>query len=210
MRISRHFASLFIASALATPAAQAQIKCWTNSEGVRECGNVVPPEYARERTETINRRGMTIEVKERAKTPEEIAAERQRNEEERAAQEIEERRLIEQRRYDRMLLSVFTSEEEIIASRDQKLEALDGTIEINRSSLEKLRVKLEEHRSRAASLERAGKPLPEALQEDIASAESAVADKEHYIAGKLEEKERLREQADSDRARFRELKSVSP
>ena len=48
-------------------------KCWTNNEGVRECGNVVPPEYAQQKTRTINERGITTEVKERAKTKEELA-----------------------------------------------------------------------------------------------------------------------------------------
>ena len=26
--------------------AQARMKCWTNNEGVRECGNSIPPEFA--------------------------------------------------------------------------------------------------------------------------------------------------------------------
>ena len=30
------------------PMAGAGIKCWTNNDGVRECGNAVPPEYAQQ------------------------------------------------------------------------------------------------------------------------------------------------------------------
>jgi hypothetical protein len=30
--------------------ADAAIKCWTNKEGVKECGDTVPPEYAQLRS----------------------------------------------------------------------------------------------------------------------------------------------------------------
>ena len=56
--------------------AEAAIKCWTNKEGVRECGNAVPPEYAQQAHEEKSTSGMTIKRTERSKTPEELAAAR--------------------------------------------------------------------------------------------------------------------------------------
>ncbi|MGW8227457.1 MAG: hypothetical protein ACWGOW_01080, partial [Gammaproteobacteria bacterium] len=51
------------------------IKCWTNKDGVRECGAVVPPEYSQQRVEVMNERGIVVDVKEAAKTKEQLAEE---------------------------------------------------------------------------------------------------------------------------------------
>ncbi|MGH8595639.1 MAG: hypothetical protein ACREXT_03150, partial [Gammaproteobacteria bacterium] len=57
--------------------AAAGIKCWTNKDGVQECGNAVPPEYAQQGHQEKSLSGMTIRTQSRAKSPEEIASERQ-------------------------------------------------------------------------------------------------------------------------------------
>ena len=57
----------------ATTVSAASIKCWTNEEGVRACGTVVPPEYAQQEHEEINKQGIVVNVQERAKTEAEIA-----------------------------------------------------------------------------------------------------------------------------------------
>ena len=60
---------------LSTPS-HAGFQCWTNSEGVRECGNVVPPEYSQKETRTYNEQGVNTGVKNRALTREELAVKR--------------------------------------------------------------------------------------------------------------------------------------
>ena len=40
--------------------AQARIKCWENSDGVRECGKTVPPEYSQQGHEEISSQGITV------------------------------------------------------------------------------------------------------------------------------------------------------
>ena len=37
--------------------ADARFKCWTNSDGVKECGQNVPPEYAQQGHEEVNSLG---------------------------------------------------------------------------------------------------------------------------------------------------------
>src|SRR3972149_4543035 len=51
----------------------ATVKCWTNNEGVKECGATVPPEYAQQEHKEINKQGIVVNVQERAKTDAEIA-----------------------------------------------------------------------------------------------------------------------------------------
>ena len=74
MKATRILAALISACGLlaATLPAQAAIKCWTNKEGVRECGEKVPPEYSQSGFETRNTQGMVTEETERARTAEEI------------------------------------------------------------------------------------------------------------------------------------------
>lgn len=187
--------------------AQAAFKCWTNSEGVRECGNAIPPEYAQQESETINERGVTIEVQERAKTREELEAERLRQEEEARLKAEEERQRQEQAAYDRVLLSTFLSEEEITRAYERKVSAIDANIELNRLTMEKLESDLEKEEKRAEGYRHREKPLPDNMQEAIDSMQRQIADKKRYIEAQQEDRARLTEQYKKDIERFRELKA---
>lgn len=186
---------------------QAAIKCWTNNEGVRECGNAIPPEYAQKSSKTINERGMTVETQERALTKKELAEKRKREEEEqrRAAEEKAKRE--KQEAADRVLLSTFLSEEEIIGARDRKLTLIDGNIEITRITINKLNDDLQRQQKKAANYERKGKSVPEGTLKEIASLERQLKNKEEFIQAKQNEKEVIREKYARDLERFRELKS---
>ena len=70
-KYSLAFAMLIVLSS----GAEATIKCWTNSEGVRECGNSIPPEYSQQGHTELNSQGVVIEENERAKTAEELELE---------------------------------------------------------------------------------------------------------------------------------------
>lgn len=206
--VKRSLLILLFGSLTTLPAlSHAAFKCWTNKEGVRECGNAVPPEYAQQENETINKHGMVTEVKARAKTKEELEQERLKAEAEKRRQEEEAARRREQEVYDRVLLSTFLNEQEIINARDRKVSSVDATIEITRISIDKLEADLQKERRRAANYERKGKNIPENVQNAIDSLERQIADKQGYIASKEKEKVALREKYAKDLERFRELKA---
>jgi hypothetical protein len=199
--------SLALSATLAFPlSGEAAIKCWTNKEGVRECGNIVPPEYAQQESRTLDERGIT-EVIERAPTEEELEERAHQEEAERLRLEKEEQRRKEQAAYHRMLLSTYLTEEDILRSRDRKLVAIDATIELNRITIGKLQENLDKEKARAASLERQGKELPERTQEDIESLQNQIQSKQNYIASKKKERQELIDQYEADLEQFRELKS---
>lgn len=208
------FLTLFLSVAVVLPlTAEAGIKCWTNREGVRECGNAVPPEYAQQESRTINKQGMTTEITERALTKEELAAreqngdaEQQRIEEEKRQQALEEKRAKEQQKRDRVLLATFLNEEEILRSRDRKLLAIDANLELTGITIEKLRSKLDNEEARVANLERQGKPIPERNQQDIANLQKQIDDKQRYHDLKVEERQALNDEYEAYITRFRELK----
>jgi hypothetical protein len=193
---------------------QAGIKCWTNKDGIRECGNMVPPEYAQRETHTINKRGITTGVSARAKTPKELEAERARQkeeehllaEEERLKDE-EEKRLQKQAAYDRVLLATFLTEEDILRSRDRKLGVINATIELTHLTRDKLQKKLEREETSAARFKKRDKPVPAAIQTDIDSLRKQIDAKKAYIATKTREREDLTAKYAMDLERFRELKA---
>jgi DNA repair exonuclease SbcCD ATPase subunit len=194
--------------AFGVPSTQAAIKCWTNHQGVRECGNAVPPEYAQQETRTINQRGMTLEVQERALSAQEQAAEEERRRQEEAAASEEQRRREEQVRNDRVLLATFASEQDIIRARDRQLSALEGMVEYTQLSIGKLETRLGDFQKRAEKLQGAGKAVPKNLQDDIESLQKQLESKQGYVVSKQEEITTLRVKYDQDLQRFRELKGL--
>ena len=189
--------------ALAAPAA-AGIKCWTNDEGVRECGNVVPPKYIRKGHEEITHSGASVTRHEGALSPEEVAAR------ERARAEAERRQELVrvQRREDMILLRTYTTERELELAVKEKLAVIDSSVRLARDRLEKLRATLEQLRARAARQEKgSAQGVSDKTRESIAQVETQIAEHERYIAEQQQEREDLRARYEKDLERFRRLKS---
>ncbi len=195
---------LLALSAAAAPT-QAAFKCWTNAEGITECGDAVPPEYAQQESRTVNEGGITIETKERAMTQEERAAARSAAEEKERREAEEAKRAREQAAYDRVLTSTFASVKDIEDSLERKLTAIDDTINLNRIIINKLQEKLAAERRKAANMEMSGRSVSEAVVDAIASYQKQIAEKEQYILSKEAEKEALREEYDAYIQRFKEI-----
>jgi hypothetical protein len=195
---------------VAGPVSAARIVCWTNSDGVRECGNSVPPEYAQKSTERKSAQGITVERTKRAKTPEELAA--MREERERRDREEAERKRIEkeQAQYDRVLLATFTTEQDLELTRDGKIAALDSRIKHSEHIGAKLAASLETMQKEAAKMERGGKVVSEELQARIDVAREQLNENMADIGKRQQEKQRLHEQFAKDLARYRELKGIKP
>lgn len=176
--------------------------CWTNNDGVRECGDRVPPEYAQQESQELNKRGMVIKETERAKTEEEL----QQAEEEARAQAEQERLEQEQAKKDKILLNTFFSVEEIEKSRDSKLDTLQTTIDLAEKRSVKMKDDLDKYTKQAADAERAGKaPAPELLK-DIESLQRQLQTNEQLIADRRQEQEGVRTSYKKDIERFKELK----
>lgn len=204
-RLERSRATLLaaLAAALFGQPATAGIKCWTNDEGVRECGNSVPPEYAQQGHSELSDQGIVIDRRERAKTDEELAE--QRRQAEIAAER--ERELQRQRRQDSILLQTFSSERDIISARDAKLAAMDGQIALAQNRIDKLREDLDKREDKAATAERSGKEPSADLLEDIASLKRQIRSNQAFIEETRTDQEELRKIYDRDLERFRELKA---
>jgi len=183
--------------------AQARIKCWKNSDGVRECGKTVPPEYSQQGHEEISSQGVTVEKSERAKTEEERA------EEERLAaiQEAEEAIKAEKVAEDKILLDTYSNTDDIQMTSDGKIAALDSTIKLANKRNEKIQSNLDKDTAAAAAAELAGKQPNEDLLKDIESLQRQIKNNDKFIAEKRVEQEDIKKEYAEKIARFNQLKS---
>ena len=182
------------------------IKCWTNREGVRECGNAVPPEYAQKSHRELNQQGVLIGETARAKTPEELERE-QSEKRKQAAEKAELVRIArEQAERDRVLLYTFTTEGDMVLARDGRLQAIEVRVRHAEGRILKLNQSLENHRGHAALLERRGNVVPEELQKEILAVEREINDNRKLIELWRREQGDVRVNFEADLERFRKLK----
>ena len=196
--------TFMLALSLSPGSTTAGIKCWTNSEGVKECGNVVPPEYSQEGHSEVSEQGITTGTTDRAKTTEELAAEKQALVE----QEARKKLAVKQAAYERVLLDTFTTEDDLLLARDGKLAAIDTRILHTQQIATGLEEKLGSLEEEAANQERAGGTLDEELLADIAALQSQIEQNSMFILERQNEKESLSLQFVEDLARYRELKGI--
>lgn len=187
---------------LAAPADD-EIKCWENRDGVRECGNVVPPEYAQQERTEISDTGVTTGRTERAKSPEELAQAR----EEAAAKKEAERLAREQAVADRDLLNAYSTEEDIILTRDSKVADAESYIRITENHVDKLNKNLHDIITQAAAMEQRGEQPGEKVAKDIESVRKQIREQEAFIAEKRADQAAIRERYDADLERYREMKA---
>ncbi len=187
-----------------SPPAHARIKCWTNKDDVRECGNVVPPEYSQKGHEELSDQGIVIDRKERAKTPEELEEERRLA----AIQAEEDRKARKKEIADRVLLDTFSSEDDLVLAQDGKLAAIEQTIHVTESRIKKLQKSLNEIMSMAAEMERRGKPPADGTQNEIDAVRAQIAENRAYIKTLHKEQDAVRNAFESDLTRFKELKAA--
>lgn len=187
-----------------SPPAHARIKCWTNKDDIRECGNVVPPEYSQKGHEELSDQGIVIDRKERAKTPEELEEERRLA----AIQAEEDRKARKKEIADRVLLDTFASEDDLVLAQDGKLAAIEQTIHVTESRIKKLQKSLNEIMSMAAEMERRGKSPADGTQNEIDVVRAQIAENRAYIKTLHKEQDAVRNAFESDLTRFKELKAA--
>jgi len=176
--------------------------CWKNNIGIRECGASVPPEYSQSRIEVVNDRGLVIRVIEAAKTPEQLAREK----EQKYKREQEEAMRKERARQDAILLNAYTTERDLIIARDTNLKAAQGQIDISKGNLKLMQTNLLDMQEQAANFERSGKKPPEKLVEQMKALGKQIEEKQRVIEQKEAEKKDMEFRYKRDLERFRQLK----
>ena len=188
---------------LSVPSLQAgKLYKWVDENGQTRYGDRIPPQYAKKSNETLNKQGVVVGSKAAAKTREQLAEEQQLAKLE-AEREIKRQKQAHQ---DRILLDTFTNEDEMILTRDGKIEAIEAVIRVTKSRTEKIKQRLAQKELRAANLERSGKPVPQTLQRGIREARGQIRYNSDYISNRRKMQQAIGKKFELDIKRFRSLK----
>lgn len=199
-------ASISIFSFLMTqPVLAAKFKCWTNDEGVKECGSYVPPQHSQKRIETRGNSGRIVEVEDRAKTQAELDEIARLTE----LKKIEDAKIAEQKKSDDILLKTFSTERDINLLRDSKVDVIEGIITVTKSNNKALTKKLKLSQKKAANSERRGKKPKQNLLNDIKAIELRINKNTNSIKAKRDEQRDICNKFGKDLQHFRKLKNIT-
>ena len=203
MRLSLRtvFSTLLSWALLYGPMAGAGMYKWVDDQGEIHYGNSVPPEFANKERRELNERGRTVKLYDAARTPEEIA-EVERLE---AIRLEQERVAAEEARKDHVLLATYSSEDDMLKTRDGKLSALEGLIQLTQRRIISMNNRMKQLTEDAADYERGGKPVPDVLTRQIENIRIQTTENESFILIKQQEQDEINMQFQKDITRFREL-----
>lgn len=187
-----------VALVAAQPARAATYK-WVDEKGVVHYTDKMPPEAVNKGNVELNKQGVPVRKTDPALTPEQ----RRQREVQEEQQRLVAKQNEEIARRDRALLSSFTSEAEIELSRRRGLQTIESIIQsalAYHEQLAKRKVQLVAQRDSYGD-----KPVPPAVERELASIEAESARQAELIAQKRREVVALEARYDADKKRWREL-----
>ncbi len=175
---------------------------WTDEKGVVHYGDSIPPQYVKQERRVLNRQGVEVGRLEGEKT------DSQRAEEAARAQALNNAK-----HRDQVLVTSYVSVEQIEQLRDQRLDLIEGQVQVTSQYLETLAGRLKNLQTQAHffkpySSNGSAEPMPDHLAEDLVRTVKEIRLQERNLAGKRSEQMALRTQFQSDIDRYRELKGI--
>lgn len=199
-------ALLALVPGLAT--AQGIMKC-VDEKGVTHYGNPLPPQCAKAEIKELSGQGTVKKTLDRPLTPEEIKA----REEEMIRTKDERRKQEDIQRRDRALVATYGAEKEFDVSRDKALDVITTRQKTSQNRLKeleeyqkKLNAELEFYKD-GKSKSSKGKEVPAELAQNAERTRKDIETTRESIQRMEEEKKNIHAQFESDKQRWRDLKS---
>lgn len=184
-----------LSASISTYADSKSLFRYINDKGSKVISDAIPPQYARKGYEVIGSKGQIIEIV----PPEPSAEEKLQIQQEKA----EQRRLA---KWDKELLSRYSSVNDIEATKLRRIKGIDNSIFSLRLTLKNISETIKFYQAEAATHERQGAEVSsdtlvsiERLQKDRDFMMTEIAKKENYKA-------QVTHQYDSDMERFTKIK----
>ncbi len=197
--------SLLFSMTIFSGTAQARLKCWVSNEGIKECGDKVPPEYAQDGYQELDgQSGVLLGKTERAKTDEELVEARRL---EKIAAD-KERKKKAQERQDHILLNTFSSVKDIERARNDRIATIESSIKLTGIRSDKVSQELDKLINAAADTEKNGKEPSDDLLKDIESLKRRLKNNDSFMAEKMIEQIEVKEEHNHYIDRFKELKGI--
>ena len=199
MTKSKLLAALVISLSFSMPVA-AKLYKWVDDQGVTHYGETVPPEYAHKDRAELNQSGRVIKT-ESPLTPEERSERKQT-----AAKKLEEEKAkFEQDRYDQTLTNTYSNVKEIDLARNRSLQQVDARITSANSQLQMANTNLLGLQSEADGYNKANKPIPASLQEDLQESQARLDKLQKTLDQIKAERISVEARYDADKARYQTL-----
>lgn len=194
----------FLLLALASFPAAAKLYKWVDEKGVTHYGDSIPPQYAKQGNEELNKKGLVIKKTDAPLTAEQLKA----KEEEEAQKKAEEKQKLEQKRRDKALLNTYTNEKEIDLVRDRNLQ--QGSLQLQSMELriKQIQPRHAEAQKKAADFTGKGKPVPAYVQQELQETDWEMKSLQEMIKQKSQEMDAIRTKFEDDKKRFRELRKI--
>lgn len=192
---------IFVLFASLLTSAQAGLYRWIDDDGNVHYGDKVPAQYLKKEHEELNAQGTLVQKHDRALTPEEEAekekleAELERKENERRAQALR----------DRVLTDTYTTERDLVAARDARLEAVNSQLQLSKDIIESSKIKVEKTAKLIESLKASDRQVPEATYAKLEREKLQLATQQGVQQGHQLKREEVIKQFDGYINRFREL-----
>lgn len=188
-----------VASGAGGSSSSGRIYVWTDKDGVRHSGDIVPPEYAQHQKSVLNAQGVELHRDEAPKTPEERAEEARRQQEQ-----------MQRKQHDRFLLTTYASTRDIERLRDERLAQIDAQIRATNGYIETIESRLKALSERAQqfkpySTRANARRMPDDLAEQLVIGVTEVRSQRNAIDRQQQDMLSVRSQFDADIARYREL-----
>lgn len=199
MRISKLM--IVVMSVCFTATAHSGLYRWVDENGTVHYGDKVPARYLKKEHDELNEQGTMIRKHDRAMTSEERA--------EKKKQAAEQKRLENERRAqalrDRVLTDTYTTERDLIAARDARLDAIDSQLQLSKDIIDSSTQKVEKTAKLIESIKTSGKMVPEATYAKLEREKLQLATQKGVQQGHQIKRKEVIEQFDAYIKRFREL-----
>jgi len=183
--------------------AQAKVYKWIDEDGQMHFGDKIPARYLVKAHDELNEQGVVTSHRAAAKTPAEKA------EEKRIAKEKEKAVLAEKKKIqrDRVLLDTYTTEADLIAARDSRLEAVDTQIQLAKSIISESNEKIGTLEMNVAQIKLTKRVVPKDTYKRINSQRHQVEIHGDVMQKHIKRREGIVVQFDGYLERFRVLKA---
>ncbi|WP_029654451.1 DUF4124 domain-containing protein [Marinobacter daepoensis] len=182
---------------LLAASAEATMYRYTDENGRLVISNTIPQEATTRGYDILSNNGRVVESIPPAPTAEEIAA--------REAEKERKHQLEIQQEQDRILLKRFSHPDQAVRAMHRKIRELEGIIQLKRGNISVISSQLDNEQSRAADMERAGRPIPESTLEKIHRLEAQIRDVEREISAQQHDISEMTQAYETDIRRLEKI-----
>ncbi len=197
------FLLMVATTALAASSAHNRYR-WKDAQGNLHYDDALPNEALQFGYDVVNGNGIVIRHVAPPKTEAQLNADAKADAEKARAARAAAHQAME----DKQILVAYPNEQDLVDAQKAQLSMIDQYIEATQISLQSQEKSLTDNLAHAADLERAAKPVPATLVQQIESLRTNIEKQKAYIVGKQQEKLDSAKQFAEELAHYRALRST--